>query len=213
MVKYNWKRTLVSLISMMIGTVVVLFTILIINSYSEGPKEEKQKVKTSFEVKKQKKKKKPKKKMIQRKMKKKKVSKNLRSIAPMTGGFSGGIDFGLPEFAMDTDAIISDDITGDTKDVVMTSETVDIKPVAMDRVGAQYPERARRKGITGYVVFNILINETGSIEKIRVLESSPAGVFEEAAQAALEQWVFEPAIYQGKKVRVWAKQKISFKLQ
>ena len=213
MVKFNWKRIAVSIISMIIGTILVLFTILIINSYTEGPKEEKKKVKTSFEVKKQQKKKKSPKKMIRRKIKKKKISKSLKSIAPMTGGFSGGIDFGLPEFAMDTEALVSDDITGDTKDVVMTSETVDIKPVASDRVPAQYPERARRKGITGYVIFNILIDETGTVGNITILESSPPGVFEEAAEAALKQWVFEPAIYQGKKVRVWAKQKISFKLQ
>ena len=213
MMKFNWKRMAVSIVSMIIGTVVVLFSILLINSYSEGPKEEKKKGSTSFEVKKQQKKKKQKRKMIRRRLKKKKVSKSLKSIAPATGGFAGGVDFGLPEFAMDTDAIISKDITDDVKDVVMTSETVDIKPVAGERIAAQYPERARRKGVTGYVVFNILISETGAVENIRILESSPSGVFEESAKAALKQWVFEPAIYQGKKVRVWAKQKISFKLQ
>ncbi|HPA56374.1 MAG TPA: hypothetical protein PLT70_02985, partial [bacterium] len=52
------KRVFVAFISMTLGTVLVLFTILIINSYSEAPKEEKKVASTSFEVKKEPKKKK-----------------------------------------------------------------------------------------------------------------------------------------------------------
>jgi len=62
-------------------------------------------------------------------------------------------------------------------------------------------------------MFNILISAEGNVEDIRVLESSPSGVFEESAMEALKNWKFEPAVYQGKKVKVWAKQKISFKLE
>lgn len=207
------KRMLVSIISMTLGTVLVLFTILIINSYSEGPKEEKKVVSTSFEVKKEPKKKKTERTIERKKTAQQQNARNVRSIAPNLTSFSGGIDFGLPEFAVDTGAIVSDRIIGNVDNVVMTAESVDIKPVAGTRVPAQYPEKARKKGITGYVSFNILISAEGNVEDIRVLESSPSGVFEESATEALRNWKFEPAVYQGKKVKVWAKQKISFKLE
>jgi periplasmic protein TonB len=207
------KRMLVSIISMTLGTVLVLFTILIINTYSEGPKEEKKVVSTSFEVKKEPKKKKNERNIERRKVTKQTSSRSVRSIAPSLTSFSGGIDFGLPEFAIDTGSIVTDKIIGNVDNVVMTAESVDIKPVAGTRVPAQYPEKARKKGITGYVSFNILISAEGNVEDIRVLESSPSGVFEESAMEALKNWKFEPAVYQGKKVKVWAKQKISFKLE
>lgn len=207
------KRVFVAFISMTLGTVLVLFTILIINSYSEAPKEEKKVASTSFEVKKEPKKKKNERNIERRKVTKQTSSRNVRSIAPNLTSFSGGIDFGLPEFAIDTGSIVTDKIIGNVDNVVMTAESVDIKPVAGTRVPAQYPEKARKKGITGYVMFNILISAEGNVENIRVLESSPNGVFEESAMEALKNWKFEPAVYQGKKVKVWAKQKISFKLE
>jgi periplasmic protein TonB len=164
-------------------------------------------------VKKEPKKKKTDRHIIRKRVKKQQSTKNTRSIAPNLSSFAGGIDFGLPEFAIDSSAIVSDKIIGNVENVVMTSDTVDIKPVAGTRVPAQYPEKARKKGITGFVLFNILISAEGNIEDIRVLESSPNGVFEQSATESLKNWKFEPAIYKGKKVKVWAKQKISFKLE
>lgn len=207
------KRFAVALVSMTLGTVLVLFTILIINSYSEGPKEEKKVSSTNFEVKKEPKKKKTERNIERKRVTKQQSTRNVRSIAPNLTSFSGGIDFGLPEFAPDAGAIVTDKIIGNVDNVVMTAESVDIKPVAGTRVPAQYPEKARKKGITGFVLFNILISAEGNVEDIRVLESSPDGVFEESATTALKNWKFEPAVYQGKKVKVWAKQKISFKLE
>ncbi|HSW59551.1 MAG TPA: hypothetical protein VLJ60_02065, partial [bacterium] len=152
------KRVAVSLISMTLGTVLVLFTILIINSYSEAPKEEKKVVSTSFEVKKEEKKKRTERNIERKRVAKQQNSRNARSIAPSLTSFSGGIDFGLPEFAIDTGSIVTDKIIGNVDNVVMTAESVDIKPVAGTRVPAQYPEKARKKGITGFVLFNILIS-------------------------------------------------------
>lgn len=52
----------------------------------------------------------------------------------------------------------------------------------------------------------------GSVRQTQVLESSPSGVFDDAALQGVRSWQFEPAKYKGDSVRVWAKQKIRFDL-
>ena len=46
----------------------------------------------------------------------------------------------------------------------------------------------------------------------RQIESYPEGVFDEVAIQGINQWKFEPAMYQGQAVRAWAKQRIRFDL-
>jgi protein TonB len=76
----------------------------------------------------------------------------------------------------------------------------------------EYPRAALKKKISGYVLFNLLIDTNGNIERVNILESQPEGLFEDVARAGIENWKFKAALYQGKKVKVWAKQKISFNL-
>jgi len=45
-----------------------------------------------------------------------------------------------------------------------------------------------------------------------VIESYPEGVFDEAAMQGVNQWKFSPAMYQGKAVRAWARQRVRFDL-
>jgi protein TonB len=62
------------------------------------------------------------------------------------------------------------------------------------------------------VDISVLIGITGEIEKIEILESTPAGVFDAAALQGIQQWRFAPAMYQGQAVRAWAKQRVRFDL-
>jgi protein TonB len=50
------------------------------------------------------------------------------------------------------------------------------------------------------------------VEKVKVLESSPPGVFDDVAAQGVQGWKFEPASYKGEAVRVWATQKVRFDL-
>ena len=76
----------------------------------------------------------------------------------------------------------------------------------------QYPPRAKAKGIEGYVLLSLLISPTGDVERVKVLEANPAGIFEDVAVAGVKTWKFEPASYNGESVRVWAKQRVRFDL-
>ena len=96
--------------------------------------------------------------------------------------------------------------------MAMTADTVDTKPRAKNRPPLQYPQWARKKGIEGFVTLNILINTSGAVDKLQILESKPVGVFDQVAANFVKQWRFDPATYQGETVQVWSQQTIKFNL-
>ena len=68
-------------------------------------------------------------------------------------------------------------------------------PKPLRVVSPSYPVGALRDGITGKVDMDFRIGADGSVQDIRVVSARPAGVFEQAAIAALRQWRFEsPAL-------------------
>lgn len=55
-----------------------------------------------------------------------------------------------------------------------------------------YPSAARAEGVEGYVVLEYRVSEAGEVEAPRVVESSPPGVFDGAALAAIRSWRYRP---------------------
>lgn len=122
-----------------------------------------------------------------------------------------GLDFGLPAF--DSGELdLGAGLLGDSDDVVMTDDSVDQAPRPIMQTPMVYPARAKAQGITGYVLLSVLISPTGQVEKVKVLEAQPAGVFDDIAMAGVKLWKFEPATYKGEQVRVWARQRVRFDL-
>ncbi len=133
--------------------------------------------------------------------------------APSIDSALSGIDTGLDAF-MTGDMDLDDSLLGDVgKDMVMSEDSVDVAPQPAERTAMVYPKKARKMGISGYVLMNLLINKQGDVEKVKVLEAEPANVFEETAVNGVKNWKFKPAQYQGESVKVWAKQKVRFDLQ
>jgi protein TonB len=122
-----------------------------------------------------------------------------------------GLDFGLPAFDS-SDLDLGQGLLGDSGDVVMTDDSVDQAPRPILQTPMAYPARAKAQGITGYVLLSVLISPTGQVEKVKVLEAQPAGVFDDVAAAGVQNWKFEPATYKGEQVRVWARQRVRFDL-
>ena len=194
---------------MVIGSLVVFSLVVLMNEYSASPEQEQKEKSANFEVKKQ-----EKPKSVERpkpKPKPKKAETSPKAPPPTLSSAIGGVDLGLPEFALEMGEI-GEGVLGDMSNVVMTEESVDVAPKPAERAPIEYPARARAKGITGYVVMNLLVNTGGNVERVKLLEASPAGVFEDVAMNAVRSWKFQPAIYQGKPVKVWAQQKIRFDL-
>jgi protein TonB len=134
---------------------------------------------------------------------------------PSFGSPLSGLDLGLPEFAVgEFSADNGKSLLGDVdKNMVMTDSTVDVPAKATSFPPLEFPKRARQNGISGYVLFNVLINERGDVEQHSILESEPAGVFDDVATTAIMQWKFSPAQYKGRNVKQWAKQRIRFDFQ
>lgn len=130
---------------------------------------------------------------------------------PNMNSILGGVSMNIPEFE-------TGDIAGDAnklleelaEDAIMSENTVDVKPRVTSRPPLEYPAAAAKESIKGYVIINILIAKDGSVELAKILESSPSGIFDTAALNAVQAWRFTPAMYKGKPVKMWAKQKIRF---
>ena len=207
----RWREPVQGLIAMCCGTALVFGSILFMNGASEDPKSDPALANSGIVVER---KEKPKPRKVVRKQERPKPAPR-RSAAPPSAGLAGnlsGLDLGLPDFGGDELGNLAGDLLGDAGDVVMTDDSVDVAPRPIAQGPMIYPTRAKAQGITGYVVLSLLISPTGQVEKVKVLESQPSGIFDDTAVAGVQGWRFEPASYQGESVRVWAKQKIRFDL-
>lgn len=84
--------------------------------------------------------------------------------------------------------------------------------VALSRQPPEYPYKAARRGIEGWVRVAFDVNESGNVENVEVVESDPPGVFDIAATRAVSRWRFKPRIIDGKAVPGKASQVVEFKL-
>jgi len=100
-----------------------------------------------------------------------------------------------------------------TGDIVPINQ-VDVQPIILRKVEPQYPPIARRMGITGVVIVNALISENGDVIQTAVIKGikGPYG-FNEAAEKAVRQWKFKPALKNGVRVKVWKPIPIRFTKQ
>ena len=77
----------------------------------------------------------------------------------------------------------------------------------------EYPRVAQRKGISGYVILQYTVTETGTVEDITVLQSNPEGVFDEAARQAAIKYRYLPRIVDGEPTQVsGVKTRITFEM-
>jgi len=100
-----------------------------------------------------------------------------------------------------------------TGDIVPLSQ-VDVQPIILKKVEPQYPPIAERMGITGVVIVNALISENGDVIQTVIIKGikGPYGL-NEAAEKAVRQWKFKPALKNGVRVKVWKPIPIRFTKQ
>jgi TonB family protein len=66
---------------------------------------------------------------------------------------------------------------------------------------ARYPEAAARLRLEGSVLVDVVVEPTGTVGAVRVLESA-GSILDTAVADAVKAWTFEPARVEGKPVRV-----------
>lgn len=108
-------------------------------------------------------------------------------ISTSNFGLASG-DHVLPPF--DTGAVPADQALpgeeDETRQVLAAAELTAIKSRMPN-----YPWRARRQGIEGFVELEFSVDEQGRVTDVEVLDAMPQGVFEKAASKALAKWTFE----------------------
>jgi len=88
-----------------------------------------------------------------------------------------------------------------------------IDPPSLQReVKALYTDDARRRGIEGDVVLEIVVRRDGSVGDVRILRSLDRGLDQRAIEA-VHQWRFSPAHRHGVAVDVVVEVAVTFKLR
>jgi protein TonB len=75
-----------------------------------------------------------------------------------------------------------------------------------------YPADALRKNVEGWVDVSYVVTAEGKVTTVKVLGSSPAGVFDTAAMKALARMRYKPVTQGGKIIAVSTKLRIAFRL-
>lgn len=212
----NFRLHFLSFLSMLVGTLFIFTAVVFINKYSGRLKIQDRPRMSSVEFTK---KTKPiqQKKRVKKKVKKRKLKRASRPVPPpMLNSSISGVEVNIPQLDLDTDfdrgmgKMLNENLAND---MIMTSDAVDNAPEPTQAVAPEYPRKERALGITGFVTFNLLIDEQGNVKRAQILNSDPTGVFDQVAFEAIMQWKFRPGMYQGRAVKVWAKQKIAFRLK
>jgi TonB family protein len=87
---------------------------------------------------------------------------------------------------------------------------VDVVPAKIvKRVAPVAPLGISRK-TAGYVVVRFSVTESGRVADVAIIESTPPGVFDDAAQNAVRKWMYEPRRENGVAVASQAKARLVF---
>jgi periplasmic protein TonB len=90
----------------------------------------------------------------------------------------------------------------------------DTDVIPLVRIAPEYPPRALRRGIEGWVQVQFTITPTGAVTDAKVVAADPPGLFDEAAIRSILRWRYNPKVEGGVAVeRVGVQTVIRFVLE
>jgi len=99
-------------------------------------------------------------------------------------------------------------VIGGTGDIPILDYDQPPRPIKITR--PEYPQEAFVKKIEGTVLIEIQIDRRGRVVKARVIESIP--LLDQAALETVKQWIFSPAIKNGRAVATVANAPVGFRI-
>ena len=93
-----------------------------------------------------------------------------------------------------------------------TLDVVEATLTRLKQIELDYPDTALRKNIEGWVDLTYVVGADGKVSKVKVMNSSPAGVFDSAATRAISRLRYKPTVVGGKPVAVSTKLRIAFRM-
>ena len=70
--------------------------------------------------------------------------------------------------------------------------------IPLVRINPEYPNRARERGIEGWVQVQFTITPGGTVADAKVVDADPKGLFERAALEAISRWKYNPKVVDGR---------------
>lgn len=180
------------------GTSLLGTALVVMNAKSFRARETKQNLEADVQV--REKKKPPKKKAVPKPKPRPRRSRPNPAPRPSFGNQISSLGGGIPVFSSgDLSGLAGDVMSGvdGTKNLVHDASSVDAQP---DCAGQNYPtppSRAVKRGITGFVKASAFVEPSGRLSNVKVLESKPEDVFDDAVIAAMSGWTCKPATYGG----------------
>jgi len=89
---------------------------------------------------------------------------------------------------------------------------IDVTPAKILKRVLPIPPAGVSRKTTGYVIVRFNITESGRVEGVEVVESKPAGVFDDSAKTAVRRWTYEPRKENGTAVTSSAQARLVFDL-
>jgi protein TonB len=90
----------------------------------------------------------------------------------------------------------------------------DTDVIPLVRIAPEYPPRALRRGVEGWVQVQFTITATGAVKDAVVVAADPPGLFDEAALRSIARWRYNPKVEGGVAVeRVGVQTVIRFVLE
>jgi TonB family protein len=77
-------------------------------------------------------------------------------------------------------------------------------------VAPDFPDAARNRGIDGWVDLQFLVGTDGAVTEVNVTGAQPAGMFEQAATAAVRRWRYQPVTRGGLTVAQHVRVRVRF---
>ncbi|HMP90278.1 MAG TPA: energy transducer TonB [Kiritimatiellia bacterium] len=127
------------------------------------------------------------------------------SLGSAMGGLKGDffVDFALGGIEGDLDA----------DSFVFEIADLDEPPRPRIQLPPAYPAQARIRRVQGHVDLMYIVSSEGLVTDVRVVDSHPPGIFDQAALQAVRRWQFQPGIRQGMAVTTRVEQRLSFQLE
>jgi len=103
--------------------------------------------------------------------------------------------------------------TGPQGEEESANVTLKASPLYRNNPDPPYPKVAQIKGYQGTTMLEVLVNEHGRVEKMRIFTSSGYAMLDKSAMKGVEKWEFIPGQKGDKKVSMWIRLPVTFHLE
>ncbi|MBI5556770.1 MAG: energy transducer TonB [Deltaproteobacteria bacterium] len=90
---------------------------------------------------------------------------------------------------------------------------IEASPLYQKNPPPDYPPLARKRGLEGTVQLDVLVNRDGSVQQVRLGQTSGHSLLDGAAVSAVEKWLFQPGQKGDETIDMWVRVPIRFALR